>query len=154
MRLIIHAKFELKDTNHLLKKFHMEDRGKMQAAIDTAVLRYSGMYMPMDSGSLIARSHSATIIGSGRVVFPGPYAHYLYHGEVYGPNIPIFEDDSGIPTTYRSPKNKKKYPTGRALNIKTDKNPQATSHWWEVAKANHLDAILEEARKAARNIEW
>lgn len=154
MRLIIHAKFELKDTNHLLKKFHMEDRGKMQEAIDTAVLRFSEMYMPKDSGSLIARSWDATVKGSGRVVFPGPYAHYLYHGEVYGPSFPIFDDDSGEPTTFRSRKNQKKYPTGRALNFKPDNNPQATSHWWEAAKANHLDAILEEARKAARNIEW
>ena len=154
MRLIIHAKFELKDDQHLLKKFHMEPGGAMQAAVDTAVLRYSEMYMPYDSGSLIARSYSSTVVGSGRVVFPGPYAHYLYHGEVYGPNIPIFEDDSGIPTTYRSPKNKKKYPTGRPIKFSPDKNPNAQAHWTEVAVVNHWKDIIAEARKAARNIEW
>ena len=150
MRLIIKAKCFLPDTNHLLAAHGLDKGGRVQQAIDTAALRYSEMYMPMDSGNLIKRSYAATVIGSGRIVFPGPYAHYLYYGEVYGPNIPIFEDDSGIPTTYRSPKNKKKYPTGRALNIKTDKNPNACSHWWEVAKANHMKDILEEARKAAK----
>ena len=152
MRLIIHAKFELKDTQHLLEKFHMEPGGQMQASIDTAVLRYSEMYMPYDSGSLIARSYSSTVVGSGRVVFPGPYAHYLYHGEVYGPNIPIFEDDSGIPTTYRSPP--KKYPTGRAIHFSPDKNPNAQAHWTEVAVANHWKDILAEARKAAKSLGW
>ena len=145
MRLIIHAKFELKDTNHMLKKFHMEDRGRMQAAIDTAVLRYSEMYMPMDSGSLIARSYSATVIGSGRVVFPGPYAHYLYHGEVYGPNIPVFEDDSGVPTRWFSPPGRKKTPTGRSLTYATDVNPLAGSFWFERMKADHLEDIKKEA---------
>ena len=149
MRVIIKAKFVLNDTNHLLAKFNMQKGGRVQAAIDNAALRYSEMYMPLDSGSLIARTYETTVVGSGKIVFPGPYAHYLYYGEIYGPNIPIFEDDSGIPTRYISPKGKKKFPTGRALDIKIDKNPNATSHWWDVAKANHLKEIIAEARKAA-----
>ena len=150
MRVIIKAKFVLNDTAHLLTKFGMQKSGRVQAAIDNAALRYSEMYMPLDSGSLIARTYEATVVGSGKIVFPGPYAHYLYHGEVYGPNIPIFDDGSGIPTRYFSPRGKKKFPTGIALNIKIDKNPNATSHWWDVAKANHLKEIIEEARKAAK----
>ena len=149
MRLIIKAKFEMKDTEHLLAKFELQKGGKVQAAIDTAFLRYSEMYMPFDSGSLIARSYSSTVIGSGKIIFPGPYAHYLYHGEIYGPNIPIFEDDSGIPTTYRSPKNKKKFPTGRPLQFSKDKNPNAQAHWAEVTIQNHIKEIMEVARKAA-----
>ena len=148
MRLIIKAKFEIKDTEHLLRKFGLEKGGRVQQVVDTSVLRYSEMYMPKDSGSLIKRTYQATVIGSGKIIFPGPYAHYLYHGEVYGPNIPIFEDDSGIPTTYRSPK--KKYPTGRPLTFSKDKNAQATDHWFEYAKANHMKNIIAEARKAAR----
>ena len=58
MRAVIKAKFVLKDTDHLLRKFHMEAGGQMQASIDTAFLRYSEMYMPYDSGSLIARSYA------------------------------------------------------------------------------------------------
>lgn len=150
MRLVIKAKCFLKDTNHLLRKFGLEKGGEVQEVIDMASLRYSAMYMPMNSGNLIKRSWLSTDLGSGRLIFPGPYAHYLYYGEVYGPNIPIFDDDSGIPVTYRSPKNKKKYPTGRALQYSKDPNPHACSHWWEVAKANHIKDILEEARKAVR----
>lgn len=150
MRLIIEAKCFLKDDEHLINKFGLAPGGRAQRAVDTSSLRYSEKYMPMRSGSLIKRTYSETVVGSGELVFPGPYAHYLYHGEVYGPSFPIFDDDSGEPTMWRSRKNIKKHATGKPLNISTEKNPNATSHWWEVAKANHWKQILVEAQKAVR----
>ncbi len=150
MRTVIKAKFVLKDTDHLLRKFHMEAGGQMQEVIDEKVIEYSIPYCPFDTGTLAYSPYIASMIGSGRVVYPGPYAHYLYHGEIYGPNIPVFDDDSGEPTRFFSPKNRKKYPTGRPLRFSPDKNPNAQAHWAEVAKANHMNAILEEARKAAK----
>lgn len=150
MRAVIKAKFVLKDTDHLLRKFHMEAGGQMQEVIDEKVIEYSIPYCPFDTGTLAYSPYIASMIGSGRVVYPGPYAHYLYHGEIYGPNIPVFDDDSGEPTRFFSPKNRKKYPTGRPLRFSPDKNPNAQAHWAEVAKANHMNAILEEARKAAK----
>lgn len=150
MRAVIKAKFVLKDTDHLLRKFHMEAGGQMQEVIDEKVIEYSIPYCPFDTGTLAYSPYIASMIGSGRVVYPGPYAHYLYHGEIYGPNIPVFDDDSGEPTRFFSPKNRKKYPTGRPLRFSPDKNPNAQAHWAEAAKANHMNAILEEARKAAK----
>lgn len=150
MRTMIKAKFVLKDTDHLLRKFHMEAGGQMQEVIDEKVIEYSIPYCPFDTGTLAYSPYIASMIGSGRVVYPGPYAHYLYHGEIYGPNIPVFDDDSGEPTRFFSPKNRKKYPTGRPLHFSPDKNPNAQAHWAEVAKANHMNEILEEARKAAK----
>lgn len=150
MRTMIKAKFVLKDTDHLLQKFHMEAGGQMQEVIDEKVIEYSIPYCPFDTGTLAYSPYIASMIGSGRVVYPGPYAHYLYHGEIYGPNIPVFDDDSGEPTRFFSPKNRKKYPTGRPLHFSPDKNPNAQAHWAEVAKANHMNEILEEARKAAK----
>ena len=143
MRTVIKAKF-------VLRKFHMEAGGQMQEVIDEKVIEYSIPYCPFDTGTLAYSPYIASMIGSGRVVYPGPYAHYLYHGEIYGPNIPVFDDDSGEPTRFFSPKNRKKYPTGRPLRFSPDKNPNAQAHWAEVAKANHMNAILEEARKAAK----
>lgn len=150
MRRIINAKFVLKDTDHLLRKFHMEAGGQMQSVIDEKFIEACKPYTPWRTGSLWNRAESTTVKGSGKIIFPGPYAHYLYHGEIYGPNIPVFDDDSGEPTRFFSPKNRKKYPTGRPIRFSPDKNPNAQAHWAEVAKANHMNEILEEARKAAK----
>ena len=141
--------FLLKDTAALLRKFNLESGGKVQQVIDKSVIDYCLQYVPWDSGVLGKSAYGATQIGSGKVVYPGPYAHYMYYGEVYGPNIPVFEDDSGVPTHYFSPPGRKKHPTGRELQYKTDVNPLAGSYWFERMKADHLKDIIQEAKNAA-----
>ena len=137
------------DTATLLHRFNLEQGGKVQQVIDKCVIDYCLQYVPWDSGTLGKSAYGATQIGSGEVIYPGPYAHYLYYGEVYGPNIPVFEDDSGIPTRFFSPPGKKKHPTGRALQYKTDVNPLAGSFWFERMKADRLQDIIQEAKNAA-----
>lgn len=121
----------------------------MQQAIDKAVIDYSLPYVPWETGTLAKSVYGATRIGSGEVVYPGPYAHYQYYGEVYGPNIPVFEDNSGIPTRYFSPPGQKKHPTGRKLKYATDVNPLAGSFWIRRMKADHLNDIIREAKNVA-----
>lgn len=139
-----------RSTAEMLRKFNLESGGKVQQAIDKAVIDQSMPYVPMDSGTLAKSAYGATQIGSGKVIYPGPYAHYQYYGEVYGPNIPVFDDDSGTPTRFFSPPGQKKHPTGRELQYKTDVNPLAGSFWFERMKADHLQDIIEEAKKAAK----
>lgn len=136
------------DTQKLLTKLNLESGGLVQKVIDEAVIRYSMPYVPWETGTLAKSAYTATDIGSGTVIYPGPYAHYMYYGEVYGPNIPVFEDDSGEPTRWFSPPGRKKHPTGRQLQYATDVNPMAGSYWFERAKADHLDDIVEEAKRA------
>ncbi len=135
--------------DQLIERFGLQPGGRVQQAIDKAVIDYDLQYVPMVTGTLGNSAYTATDIGSGRVVYPGPYAHYLYYGEVYGPNIPVFEDDSGVPTRYYSPKGVTKYPTGRPLSYNTEINPLAGSYWFERMKADHLEDILEEAGRVA-----
>ena len=116
-------------------------------AIDNAVIRYTMPYVPFATGTLANSAYTASKIGEGEIVYDTPYAHYQYVGEVYGPNIPVFEDDSGIPTRYFSPP--KKYPTGRQLQYNTSTNPQAGSYWFERMKADHTEDILREAKAVA-----
>ena len=137
------------DTASLLHRFNLEQGGKVQQVIDKCVIDYNLQYAPWDSGTMAKSAYSATQIGSGEVIYPGPYAHYMYYGEVYGPNIPVFEDDSGIPTRFFSPPGRKKHPTGRALQYKTDVNPLAGSFWFERMKADRLQDIIQEAKNAA-----
>ena len=66
-----------------------------------------------------------------------PYAHYMYAGIVYGPNIPK-KDAQGNIIGWFSPKDKPKHPTGRKLQYTTTFNNEAGSEWFERAKERHL----------------
>jgi len=139
-----------RDKAALLRRFNLESGGKVQQVIDKSVIDYNKPYVPMETGALANSAYGATEIGSGKVIYPGPYAHYQYYGEVYGPNIPVFDDNSGTPTRFYSPPGQKKHPTGRALQYKTDTNPLAGAYWFERMKADHLQDIIREAEAVAK----
>ena len=131
---------------------HLEPGGAVQKAIDKGVMDFSQDFIPAGSASMpLAKScYRATVPGSGVVEWPGPYAHYMYMGEVYGPNIPIFDDDSGVPTRFFSPPGQKKHPTGRDLRYKHDVNALAGSHWIDHMKAARMPKLLDRAEAAMR----
>lgn len=141
--------FMPRDTATLLRRFNLEKGGKVQQVIDTKVIEFDEDYAPWDSGTMAKSAYGATQIGSGKVIYPGPYAHYMYYGEVYGPNIPVFEDDSGVPMRFFSPPGRKKHPTGRAMKYKTDVNSLAGPFWFERMKADRMQDIVQEAKNAA-----
>ena len=59
------------------------------------------------------------------ITYNSPYAHYQYMGELYGPNIPIFDGEELM--GFWSPPHKN--PTGRKLKYNTFRHPLATDHW-------------------------
>lgn len=134
------------DSQAALERLNLNTGGRVQQTIDKSVIDWCLQYVPWDTGTLGKSAYSATDIGSGKIVYPGPYAHYMYYGEVYGPNIPVFEDDSGKPTRFFSPPGRKKQPTGRQLEYNTDTNPLAGPFWFERMKADHMADILKEAQ--------
>lgn len=136
-----------KNTADILNKANLENGGLVQKVVDKAVIDYDLQYVPFLTGTLGQSAYSASQIGSGKVVYPGPYARYLYYGEVYGPNCPITDGDGNV-LYFRSPAGKKKHPTGRPLTYDTSKNALAGSYWFERMKADHLNDIIEEAKKA------
>ena len=144
---VIHAGFKLK--GNLAEKHGLGVGGPVQTAIDNAVISYAMPYCPFDTGTLARSPYIASPPGGGQVIYSTPYARYLYYGEVYGPNIPVFEDDSGVPTRFFSPPGKKKRPTGRSLSYKTDQNPMAGSFWIPRMLADHKTDIEEEAQAIA-----
>ena len=149
MGTVIKARFQW--TFDPLTARGLEPGGRVQQAIDNAVIRYSIPYVPFKTGTLATSPYRASPPGSGKVIYETPYARYQYYGEVYGPNIPIFEDDSGIPTDFRSPKGQKKHPTGRALHYDQSLNPEAGAYWFVRMKAAHLTDIVEEANRVANS---
>jgi hypothetical protein len=81
-------------------------------------------------------------ISSDCVHYIQPYAHYMYTGDVYGPNIPIIEN--GIITGWWSPKGEKKKTTGKPLQYNTEKHSKATKKWLEVMVANDGDRLCRQ----------
>lgn len=143
------ANFQWNGSADLLKAKNLEKGGLVQQAIDKAVIDWNLQYCPWATGTLAKSAYTASVIGSGKVVYPGPYARYLYYGEVMGPNIPVFDDDSGEPTRFFSPPGQKKHLTGRQLKFSTDVNPLAGPFWFERMKADHMADILKEAKAVA-----
>lgn len=138
-----------RNTAAMLQRFNLQKGGLVQQTIDKTVIDYNLAYCPWESGLMAKSAYGATQIGSGRVIYPGPYAHYHYYGEIYGPNVPVFEDDSGVPTRFFSPPGQKKHPTGRPLQHATDVNPLAGPFWFERMKADRLQDIVQEAKSVA-----
>lgn len=132
--------------DQILNKYNLQTGGKAQQVLDKSVIDWCLQYCPWETGSLAKSAYAATTIGSGKVIYPGPYARYLYYGEVMGPNIPVFEDDTGIPTRYYSPPGRKKHLTGRQLQFSKDANPLAGSLWFERMKADHKADIIKEVK--------
>lgn len=141
------ANFHWNGESDLLKRMNLEKGGLVQQVIDKAVIDWDLQYCPWETGTLAKSPYAVTEIGSGKVVYPGPYARYLYYGEVYGPNFPKEIDSSGDVIQWASPK--KKYPTGRKLKFSPDPNPLAGAFWFERMKADHKDDILKEAKRVA-----
>lgn len=150
MATIIKAHFRLNNRD-LLRSRGLEKGGRVQQAIDNAVIRLCEDYCPIDTGTLSKSPYSAST--PGRVVYDRPYARYLYYGEVWGPNIPVFDDDSGEPAGFFSPKDQKKHPTGRQIDYSKSQargKPLAGSFWFERMKADHAKDIIKEAESVAR----
>ncbi len=149
MSVTIKAAFQWNGDGDLLRAKNLETGGRVQTAIDNAVISYCMPYCPWETGTLARSPFAASPPGGGQVIYATPYARYLYYGEVMGPNIPVFEDDAGTPTRFFSPPGQEKHLTGRALTFRTDSNPLAGAFWFERMKADHMQDILEEARNVA-----
>ena len=152
--ITVHVRFDLSegdftDTTALLEKVGLNKGGRVQKAIDQSVIDYCQPYVPASPDRTLEFSAQvSTEIGSGKVIWNTPYAHYQYMGIVYGPNIPIIQD--GILMGWFSPPGRPKSPTDRELTYDTSQNPMAGSHWFERMKADRLNDILDAAKAAIK----
>ena len=92
-------------------------------------------YVPMLTGSLTNR----TRVEGNQIIYPGPYARFLYYGKV------MVDPNTG--STW-APKGGTKVVTDRNLVFTTDFHPQAQAHWFEASKAQNLDKWLRVAERA------
>lgn len=110
----------------------------IQAAKDTEP------YVPMMTGALKNRTQVAQNI----IIYPGPYARYLYYGKVMV-NAATGKGPAKIPDVgYRFPKGATLKPTNRDLDIKRSHHKNAQSHWFEASKAENLEKWKGIAKRA------
>lgn len=132
----IHGRLEIKSADLVLRERGLEPGGPVQKVIDNAVMRYMGDYMPRrQAGELEHMMYLATVIGSGDIQIPGPYAHYLHEGILYV-----------SPTTGSA------WAKRDEIKIPTDKELQYTGapmrgkKFFNRMKADHRQDILDEAQ--------
>lgn len=118
------------DADHLNNKIKVA-----QIALNMQIVADSEPYVPFRQGALRSSVRYPKGIDGGEIEYNTPYAHYLYMGEVYGPNIPK-KDAQGNIIGWMSPPSKR--PTGRRLQYSKAPHPEAGAEWFERAKAQHL----------------
>lgn len=132
------------DTKELAKKFESLKDDECMYEIHDLFAKMCDPYVPMYEGVL---SQSVALgISMSSITYPGPYAHYQYVGEVYGPNIPIIED--GIVVGFFSPPGQKKQPTGKEIQYNKEYHPKASKEWDKAMMNEKGDEFL----KAVTNI--
>jgi hypothetical protein len=94
-------------------------------------------FVPALTGSLTQR----TRVDGSAVIYPGPYARFLYYGKV------MVDPNTG--STY-APKGGTKVVTDRNLVFNKTMHPQAQAHWGEASKAQNLDKWVRVAEKAVK----
>lgn len=83
-----------------------------------------------------------TIVDGGYIIYPGPYARYLYYGKL------MVDPNTG--SSY-APKDGTKVVTDKNLVFTKTVHPQAQSHWFEASKAQNIDKWLRAAEKAVNH---
>lgn len=78
-----HFEFSLRsvdaDAESIIRARGLEPGGKVQQVVDSETLKYMDPYIPKDTGALIDNGIINSVIGSGKIVYKGPYARKQYY---------------------------------------------------------------------------
>lgn len=94
-------------------------------------------YVPALTGSLAKR----TRVDGGEIIYPGPYARYLYFGKLMV--------DPATGSSYAQ-KGSTKVLTDKNLVFNKAMHGQAQSYWFEASKAENLEKWVRVADKAVK----
>lgn len=130
-------KVEVNDTAAILRNHGLQENGPVQKLVDSECMRYMSSYMPRrQDGELEHMMVLSTVIGTGEINTPGPYAHYLHEGILY------VSPSTG---SAWAKEEEIKVPTDRELTYAGA--PMRGKKWFDRMKADHKDDILQAARK-------
>ncbi len=111
---------------------------KVETALAVQVMKDTDKFVPALTGNLTKMTH----VEGNTIVYPGPYARFLYYGKVmiYAPTGSTW-----------APKGQHKVVTDRDLVMNKSMHAQATSHWFEVSKAMNFKTWLKVAERLMKN---
>lgn len=117
---------------------------KLKARVDRAneilaneAMKDTDKFVPKLSGALSGGAR----VSDGQIVYPGPYARYLYHGKL------MVDPKTG--SSYAR-KGSTKTLTGKFINV-AKSNPMAQPEWFEVSKGLNLEKWKRVFAKAVTN---
>lgn len=110
---------------------------RAEAALAEQVLRDTAPYIPARTLSLTNRARAV----GNMVIYPGPYARYLYYGKV------MVDPETGSPWARKGATKVIEKPE-RELRISKEVHPKAQTHWLDGAKAQNLEKWRRVAGKA------
>ena len=111
--------------------------GRAESVLAQQVMKDTTPFVPALTGSLTQR----TKVEEGMVIYPGPYARYLYYGKL------MVDPETGSPW---AKKGATKVLTDRSLVFNQTVHPQAQSHWFEASKAQNMEKWVRVADKAVK----
>lgn len=111
---------------------------KAEHIVAIQVQKDTSPFVPFLTGSLDQR----TRVDGNEIIYPGPYARFLYYGKV------MVDPETG--STY-APKGGTKVLTDKNLVFTKYFHNQAQSHWFEASKAENLEKWIRVADKAVKN---
>lgn len=107
---------------------------KTERAMAYQIMKDTRPFVPADTMSL----NNRTFVRGSYIVYPGPYARYLYHGKRMV-NAKTGKGPMYIPEVgWRWPKGATLRPTEEPLHISTAVHKDATSHWMDASKARNM----------------
>lgn len=145
------GELDMKAADTMLRERGLLEGGAVQKLIDSEAMRYMGPYMPRrQAGELEHLMLMATVVGSGEINIPGPYAHYLHEGIVYvdpvfktagfqiksGPNAGEWRSRKGITKVKSNPIRELQYAGA----------PMRGKKFFDRMKADHKEDILRAAQ--------
>jgi len=104
-----------------------------QKLLNLAVRTDCEPLVPLLNGQLRRSANFPEGVYGGVLEYNTPYAHAIYEGFVFTPNIPI-KDSEGNITGWFSPPGQKKQKTNRKMHFH---EPGTTDHFFEEAKRLH-----------------
>ena len=117
---------------------------KLKARVDRAneilaneAMKDTDKFVPKLTGTLSGGAR----VSDGQVIYPGPYARYLYHGKL------MVDPETG--SSYAR-KGSTKTLTGKSINV-AKSNPMAQPEWFEVSKGLNLEKWKRVFAKAVTN---
>lgn len=130
--MIIKFEWE-KSQQEMLTELGLNAGGRVQLAIDSAVVKFNAKYHPFQTGT---SSQSFRGVGTGRIEYYQPYEQYLYYGKLMvAPNGSAW-----------AKLGEKKHLTN--IDLKYNGAPTRGAFWFERMKANHVQDIIKEAQNA------